>query len=186
MAKALHTRPAAHSSNSIHPRTISNPLAAAAAAPEESQPRVMAGLLRQSLPFISFHCSSPFSRARPRTKIHFQTHRLPFKPTQARRLLLLSCFSSSASSPQSQPLASLNSDSPIKKPPAPPEFQIFNTMTRQKEVFRPIVPGKVGMYVCGVTAYDLSHIGHARVYVTFDVLCRFCFLSLYLSVAGRC
>lgn len=32
--------------------------------------------------------------------------------------------------------------------------------------------GRVGMYVCGVTAYDLSHIGHARVYVTFDVLYR--------------
>lgn len=46
-------------------------------------------------------------------------------------------------------------------------------MTKQKELFRPCVPGKVGMYVCGVTSYDLSHIGHARVYVTFDVLYRF-------------
>ncbi|KAF9612167.1 hypothetical protein IFM89_038355 [Coptis chinensis] len=43
---------------------------------------------------------------------------------------------------------------------------------RQKQVFKPKNPGKVGMYVCGVTAYDLSHIGHACVYVSFDVLFR--------------
>ncbi|KAF3782801.1 Cysteine--tRNA ligase [Nymphaea thermarum] len=54
-----------------------------------------------------------------------------------------------------------------------PKFQIFNTMSKQKEEFKPKVPGKVGMYVCGVTTYDLSHIGHARVYVTFDVLYRY-------------
>lgn len=46
-------------------------------------------------------------------------------------------------------------------------------MSRKKELFKPKVEGKVGMYVCGVTAYDLSHIGHARVYVTFDVLLRY-------------
>ncbi|KAF5203363.1 Cysteine--trna ligase [Thalictrum thalictroides] len=46
-------------------------------------------------------------------------------------------------------------------------------MTRQKELFKPKEPGKVGMYVCGITAYDLSHIGHARVYVAFDVLFRY-------------
>ncbi|KAF9616660.1 hypothetical protein IFM89_031524 [Coptis chinensis] len=43
----------------------------------------------------------------------------------------------------------------------------------QKQMFTPKNPGKVGMYVCGVTAYDLSHIGHARVYVSFDVLFRY-------------
>ncbi|KAI6681417.1 hypothetical protein NL676_035298 [Syzygium grande] len=57
--------------------------------------------------------------------------------------------------------------------PAPAELRLFNTMSRKKEAFRPRVEGKVGMYVCGVTAYDLSHIGHARVYVTFDVLYRY-------------
>ncbi|GAQ86158.1 cysteinyl-tRNA synthetase [Klebsormidium nitens] len=46
-------------------------------------------------------------------------------------------------------------------------------MTRQKEVFRPRVEGQVGMYVCGVTAYDFSHIGHARVYVWSDCLFRY-------------
>ena len=41
---------------------------------------------------------------------------------------------------------------------------IYNTLTQQKELFQPIHPGKVGMYVCGVTVYDLCHIGHARMY----------------------
>lgn len=57
------------------------------------------------------------------------------------------------------------------------ELWLYNTMSKQKELFRPKVAGKVGMYVCGVTAYDLSHIGHARVYVCFDVLYRFLSLS---------
>ena len=57
-------------------------------------------------------------------------------------------------------------------------LRIYNTMTRQKEVFDPIEPGKVGMYVCGVTVYDLSHIGHARCYVAFDAAYR------YLKHAG--
>lgn len=52
------------------------------------------------------------------------------------------------------------------------ELWLHNTMSRKRELFKPKVEGKVGMYVCGVTAYDLSHIGHARVYVTFDVLYR--------------
>ncbi|KAI3926054.1 hypothetical protein MKW98_028190 [Papaver atlanticum] len=53
------------------------------------------------------------------------------------------------------------------------EFQLYNSMTKQKEIFVPKEPGKVGMYVCGVTAYDLSHIGHARAYIAFDVLYRY-------------
>ncbi|WEJ61713.1 cysteine--tRNA ligase [Thiomicrorhabdus lithotrophica] len=51
-------------------------------------------------------------------------------------------------------------------------LQIFNTETRTKELFTPIHPGKVGMYVCGVTVYDLCHIGHARVMVVFDTVVR--------------
>ncbi|KAL9433494.1 hypothetical protein AB3S75_028343 [Citrus x aurantiifolia] len=46
-------------------------------------------------------------------------------------------------------------------------------MTQQKEVFTPIVPGKVGMYVCGITRYALSHLGHARAAVSFDLLYRY-------------
>ncbi|WZZ39186.1 hypothetical protein YC2023_035445 [Brassica napus] len=53
------------------------------------------------------------------------------------------------------------------------ELKLYNTYTQQKEVFRPINPGKVGLYVCGITAYDFSHIGHARAAVPFDVLYRF-------------
>ncbi|KAK9998255.1 hypothetical protein SO802_017858 [Lithocarpus litseifolius] len=52
-------------------------------------------------------------------------------------------------------------------------FRVYNSMTQQKEIFNTQVPGRVGMYVCGVTAYDLSHIGHARAAVNFDVLYRY-------------
>lgn len=51
-------------------------------------------------------------------------------------------------------------------------LHIYNTETRQKELFTPIHPGKVGLYVCGVTVYDLCHIGHARVMVVFDTVVR--------------
>ena len=50
---------------------------------------------------------------------------------------------------------------------------IYNSLTRRKEVFEPIVPGKIRMYVCGMTVYDYCHIGHARVLVVFDVVYRF-------------
>lgn len=52
-------------------------------------------------------------------------------------------------------------------------LQIFNSLTRQKETFKPLVPGKVGMYVCGMTVYDFCHLGHARVMVAFDVIARY-------------
>ena len=53
------------------------------------------------------------------------------------------------------------------------EIQIYNTLTRKKEVFEPLVPGKVGMYVCGPTVYGPPHLGHARSAITFDVIFRF-------------
>jgi cysteinyl-tRNA synthetase len=52
-------------------------------------------------------------------------------------------------------------------------LQIYNTLTRQKEVFKPIESGKVGLYVCGITVYDLCHMGHARTYLSFDVMVRY-------------
>ena len=52
-------------------------------------------------------------------------------------------------------------------------LKLHNTLTGRLEEFVPLVPGKVGMYVCGVTVYDRSHIGHARALVTFDVLFRY-------------
>ncbi len=55
----------------------------------------------------------------------------------------------------------------------PMKFRIFDTMTDSKVVVKPIEPGHIKMYVCGVTVYDLTHIGHARVFVFFDVVQRF-------------
>jgi cysteinyl-tRNA synthetase len=52
-------------------------------------------------------------------------------------------------------------------------LKIYNTLSRQKEAFKPIEPGKVSMYVCGMTVYDLCHVGHARVMVIFDMIARY-------------
>ncbi|WP_019894071.1 cysteine--tRNA ligase [Hydrogenovibrio halophilus] len=51
-------------------------------------------------------------------------------------------------------------------------LKIYNTETRKKAEFEPIEPGKVGLYVCGVTVYDYCHVGHARVMVVFDTVVR--------------
>jgi len=50
--------------------------------------------------------------------------------------------------------------------------RLFNTLTNRKEEFVPLEPGKVRMYVCGPTVYDMSHLGHARAYVAFDTIAR--------------
>ena len=57
-------------------------------------------------------------------------------------------------------------------------LRIFNSLSRQTEAFTPIEPDHVRMYVCGITVYDLCHIGHARMMVAFDVVAR------WLRVAG--
>ncbi|MFA7013652.1 MAG: cysteine--tRNA ligase [Desulfobacterales bacterium] len=57
-------------------------------------------------------------------------------------------------------------------------LRVYNTLGRKKEIFEPIEPGKVRMYVCGPTVYDSCHIGHARSVVVFDVIVR------YLEAAG--
>ncbi|MEK7836702.1 MAG: cysteine--tRNA ligase, partial [candidate division NC10 bacterium] len=57
-------------------------------------------------------------------------------------------------------------------------LRIFNSLTRRKEEFTPLTPGEARMYVCGVTVYDISHIGHARSALVFDVIRR------YLRVKG--
>ncbi|TLM67647.1 MAG: cysteine--tRNA ligase [Deltaproteobacteria bacterium] len=57
-------------------------------------------------------------------------------------------------------------------------LRLYNTLSGQKEEFRPLVPGQVGMYVCGVTVYDYCHLGHARANIVFDVVYR------YLQYAG--
>ncbi len=53
------------------------------------------------------------------------------------------------------------------------QLYIYNTLSREKELFKPLVPGKVGLYVCGPTVYGDPHLGHARPAITFDLLTRF-------------
>ena len=53
------------------------------------------------------------------------------------------------------------------------DLLIYNTLSRQKELFRPLVEGRVGMYVCGPTVYGDAHLGHARPAITFDLLFRY-------------
>jgi len=57
-------------------------------------------------------------------------------------------------------------------------LRVYNTLTRQKEAFQPIEPGKIGIYACGITVYDLCHIGHARSAIVFDVI------NKYLQYSG--
>ncbi|MCK3654329.1 cysteine--tRNA ligase [Pasteurellaceae bacterium Macca] len=52
-------------------------------------------------------------------------------------------------------------------------LKIYNTLTREKEEFKPINPHQVGMYVCGVTVFDLCHFGHGRTFISFDVVVRY-------------
>jgi cysteinyl-tRNA synthetase len=52
-------------------------------------------------------------------------------------------------------------------------LSVYNTLTRKKEVFEPLTPGFVGMYVCGPTVYGPPHLGHAKSYVAFDVIQRY-------------
>jgi len=58
-------------------------------------------------------------------------------------------------------------------------LKIYNTLARDKQEFVPIAPGKVGMYVCGMTVYDYCHLGHARVLVVFDMIYRWLKASGY-------
>jgi cysteinyl-tRNA synthetase len=59
------------------------------------------------------------------------------------------------------------------------QLKIYNTLARDKQIFVPIEPGKVGMYVCGMTIYDYCHIGHARMMMAFDVIYRWLKASDY-------
>ena len=52
-------------------------------------------------------------------------------------------------------------------------LRVYNTLTKKKEAFIPLEEGKVGMYCCGITAYDVCHIGHARSAIVFDVIFRY-------------
>src|SRR5882672_5805443 len=58
-------------------------------------------------------------------------------------------------------------------------MKVYNTMTRSKEELVPLVPGEIRMYSCGVTVYDYSHVGHAKMLIVFDMIAR------YLRFAGH-
>ena len=58
-------------------------------------------------------------------------------------------------------------------------LKIYNDLSNRKEPFKPIEPGKVHMYVCGMTVYDYCHLGHARMIVVFDVVYRYLMASGY-------
>jgi cysteinyl-tRNA synthetase len=64
-------------------------------------------------------------------------------------------------------------------------LQIYNTLSRSKQAFKPIEPGKVKMYVCGMTVYDFCHIGHARVMIVFDMVVRWLRASGYEVIYVR-
>src|SRR5947207_15623331 len=53
------------------------------------------------------------------------------------------------------------------------ELKVYKSLSREKEVFKSMTPGLVGMYVCGHTVSGESHLGHARPYITFDVIYRY-------------
>ncbi len=57
-------------------------------------------------------------------------------------------------------------------------LRVFNTLTGRKETFEPLLPKQVSIYACGVTVYDLSHLGHARSALVFDVI------RAYLQFSG--
>lgn len=52
-------------------------------------------------------------------------------------------------------------------------LKVFNTLTKKKELFRPLKKGKISMYVCGPTVYDFAHLGHAKTYIHFDIILRY-------------
>src|SRR5699024_4492765 len=58
-------------------------------------------------------------------------------------------------------------------------LQIYNSLKRSKQPFTPVEPGRVRMYVCGMTVYDYCHLGHARMLVSFDVIQRWLRASGY-------
>ena len=58
-------------------------------------------------------------------------------------------------------------------------LRIHNTLTRRKEDFVPLEPGRVRMYVCGITVYDYCHVGHARMMLVFDLVARWLRASGY-------
>jgi len=64
-------------------------------------------------------------------------------------------------------------------------LNVYNNLTRKKEEFKPLKKGKVGIYVCGPTVYGHAHLGHAKSYVSFDILVRY-LRYLQAEMSKRC
>ena len=80
----------------------------------------------------------------------------------------------------SAPTWSLGDSGPLQSSPTCfMSLRLFNSLSRQVESFVPMVPGRVGMYVCGMTIYDFCHVGHARMMMSFDVVQRWLKASGY-------
>ena len=62
------------------------------------------------------------------------------------------------------------------------QLKVYNSLSRKKEIFKPLVTGHVGMYVCGPTVSGESHLGHARPFITFDIIYRY---LMYLGYKVR-
>ncbi|KAK1407897.1 hypothetical protein QVD17_39524 [Tagetes erecta] len=121
---------------------------------------------------ISYHLLNPLSKSQSLALMKNMAALHLFKPLLLRKFFFTNNrktirFLSSSSSSTSKTIGHCEDDNKFRR------LWLYNTMSKEKELFKPKVDGKVGMYVCGVTAYDLSHIGHARVYVSFDVLFRY-------------
>lgn len=69
-------------------------------------------------------------------------------------------------------MADLKSENTMSEILEKADLKLYNTMTQKKEILKPINPGKIGMYVCGITAFGSITLDHARASVAFDVLHR--------------
>lgn len=129
----------------------------------------MATILKSYKPFFQLRHRKTFALAtksfHSKTKFRFRTFSAAINCSYKSQSLTTCCEENLGKNLDSR---DDNCGREIKK-----ELWLHNTMSKQRELFKPKVQGRVGMYVCGVTAYDLSHIGHARVYVAFDVLYRY-------------
>ena len=52
-------------------------------------------------------------------------------------------------------------------------LKVYNTLSRKKEIFKPIKDKKVNLFICGITPYDFAHIGHAKTYIQFDIIVKY-------------
>ncbi|KAM7492951.1 hypothetical protein LguiB_027560 [Lonicera macranthoides] len=131
----------------------------------------MTNLLKYYKPLFPFSPSLISSISK--SLIHTHTHKFFITKSNPLPTRITTTFPSIPLVQSRQLTTHSNSNGDISTEKQSSQLWVYNTMTKQKELFESRVPSKVGMYVCGVTAYDLSHIGHARVYVSFDVLFRY-------------